>query len=131
LRPGDQIFVILIVAEDSKVIDRLVGRLMCPGCGEIYNVFSRSPRRDGICDRCNKKLVRRSDDREDLIVERFRHYREETHPLVQHYRKAGCYFEVDGMRPINEVTRDILAIVDGEEKEMLARTPKGGKGSIA
>jgi adenylate kinase len=129
MKPGDQIFVIEIFAEDSAIIDRLVGRLMCPGCGEIYNVVSRVPHQLGVCDRCGKTLVRRSDDREDLIVERFRHYREETYPLVEHYEKAGCYFQVDGMRPISEVTKDILGIVDCEE--VLAPTPKGGKGSIA
>src|SRR5262245_46863211 len=42
LRQHDQVFVIEIFADAVIIIDRLVGRLMCPGCGEIYNVYSRA-----------------------------------------------------------------------------------------
>jgi adenylate kinase len=112
----DRLFVIEIRAEDSNILGRLVTRLMCPTCGEIYNSVSRKPNQDGSCDRCHQALVRRSDDREDLILERFRIYREETFPLVEHYRKTGCYHKVDGLRPIAEVSQDIRKIVDCEER---------------
>jgi adenylate kinase len=112
----DRLFVIEIRAEDSEILGRLVTRLMCPGCGEIYNSVSRKPVLKGACDRCRLQLVRRNDDREDLIRERFRIYREETFPLVEHYRKTGCYHKVDGLRPIAEVSRDIRNIVECEER---------------
>ena len=116
LKSTDQLFVIEIRADDSKIFGRLSSRLMCPGCGAIYNSVSRMPRREGVCDTCEKALVRRTDDREDLILERVRIYREETFPLVEHYRKTGCYHKVDGLRPIAEVTQDIRKIVDCEER---------------
>ena len=112
----DRLFVIEIRAEDSEILGRLVTRLMCPGCGEIYNSVSRKPAHHGSCDRCKLALVRRNDDREDLILERFRIYREATFPLVEHYRKTGCYHKVDGLRPIAEVSRDIRNIVEFEER---------------
>ena len=112
----DRLFVIEIRAEHSNILGRLVTRLMCPGCGEIYNSVSRKPSLEGSCDRCKLSLVKRSDDREDLILERFRIYREETFPLVEHYRKTGCYHKVDGLRPIAEVSQDIRKIVDCEER---------------
>jgi adenylate kinase len=116
LKRTDRLFVIEIRAEDSHILGRLVSRLMCPGCGEIYNTVSRMPRKAGSCDRCEEALIRRSDDREELILERFKIYREETFPLVEHYRKTGCYHRVDGLRPIHEVTQDIRKIVDCEER---------------
>jgi len=116
LERTDRLFVIEIRAEDSKILSRLVSRLMCPGCGAIYNSVSRMPSREGLCDACDRALVQRSDDREELIMERFRIYREETFPLVEHYRKTGCYHKVDGLRPIAEVTQDIGKIVDCEER---------------
>jgi len=116
LKGTDQLFVIEIRAEDSKILGRLVSRLMCPSCGEIYNTVSRTPRRDGLCDKCEATLIRRSDDREDLILGRFKTYREETFPLVEHYRKTGCYHKVDGLRPIAEVSQDIRKIVECEER---------------
>jgi adenylate kinase len=113
LKPDDHLYVIEIHAESPNLVNRLVGRLMCPGCGDIYNVFSRVPKSDNVCDRCGRSLVHRSDDREDLIQERFKTYDGETYPLIRFYETKGVYRQVDGMRPIAEVTKDILNIVDG------------------
>ena len=113
LKSDDQLFVIEIRAETANLVDRLVGRLMCPGCGDIYNVYSRVPKDDKICDRCQSQLVHRSDDREDLIQERFKTYDGETFPLIHFYQGKGVYHQVNGMRPIAEVTKEILGIVDG------------------
>jgi adenylate kinase len=114
----DELSVIEISADPERLRKekRLVGRLMCPGCGEIYNQYSKIPKSDKVCDVCGKGLVHRSDDREDLILERFRTYREETYPLVQFYQKMGVYHQVDGMNPIAQVTDEIVKIIDSEKK---------------
>ena len=125
---GDQLAVIEISADSADLTNRLVGRLMCPGCGEIYNTYSRAPEQEDVCNVCGKKLFRRSDDREDMIQERFRTYRDETFPLVEFYRNFGVYHKVSGMKPIEAVTKEILAIVDSEA--MLTPTRKGGKQSF-
>src|SRR5262245_42851600 len=83
MKNGDVLSVIEISADVDSLTNRLVGRLMCPGCGEIYNTYSRTPEQTGICNVCGRTLFHRSDDREDLIRERFRTYREETYPLVE------------------------------------------------
>ena len=115
---GDQLSVIEIGADSERLRKekRLVGRLMCPGCGEIYNRYSKAPKAGKLCDICGKGLVHRSDDREDLILERFRTYREDTYPLVQFYQNLGVYHQVDGMKPIEEVTKEVLDIVDLKKK---------------
>ncbi len=124
---GDQLSVIEIGADSDRLRKekRLVGRLMCPGCGEIYNQYSKVPKADHFCDVCGKSLVHRSDDREDLILERFRTYREETYPLVQFYQNLGVYHQVDGMKPIEEVTKEILEIADNKKK-VLTPVTNGG-----
>src|SRR6185369_10991862 len=98
---ADHVSVIEIGADSERLKKekRLVGRLMCPGCGEIYNEFSKTPKSGKVCDVCGKGLVHRSDDREDLIQERFRTFRGKTLPLVQFYQKLGVYHHVDGMKP--------------------------------
>lgn len=125
----DQLFVIEIAVDSAYLADRLVGRLMCSRCGDIYNIYSRPPQRQGACDRCGGKLIHRSDDQEHLIRERFRTYRDETYPLVDYYQKLGVYRQVDGSRPIDDVTREILALVDHEEP--VTPAPKGGKQKFA
>jgi adenylate kinase len=131
LKDDDQLFVIEIGAASANLVKRLVGRLMCPEprCGAIYNVDSRAPRTEGVCDRCGRDLIRRSDDREDLIRQRFKSYRDETCPVIDFYQKIGAFHHVDGLRPIAEVTRDILQILETEEA--LTPTRKGGKQKFA
>ena len=127
LKPTDRLFVIEIAGSPASTAGRILGRLMCPGCGEIFNIYSKAPDQAGICNRCGSALIRRSDDREDVILGRLKSYQEETLPLVSFYKNAGSYYEVNGVRPIAEVTKAILDIVDHEE----VLTPKARKGSIA
>jgi adenylate kinase len=114
---GDRLAVIEIAANSDGLTNRLTGRWICPGCGEIYNTYSRAPKKEGVCDVCGWSLFHRSDDREDLVRERFRTYKEETHPLVQYYQQLGAYHRVDGMRPIEQVTNDILSILDNATRK--------------
>jgi adenylate kinase len=49
----------------------------------------------------------RADDNEDVIRNRLSVYREQTAPLVEHYRGKGLLRTVDGMAPVEEVTAAI------------------------
>ena len=50
----DHLVVIEIGADAEDLTRPAVGRLMCPGCGEIYNEYSRAPKTPGVCDFCGK-----------------------------------------------------------------------------
>jgi len=54
----------------------------------------------------------RSDDREEVVRERLRVYREETEPLIGYYRRLGLLREVDGNQPIEDVGRALLAALE-------------------
>ena len=53
----------------------------------------------------------RDDDKEDVVRERLRVYRDKTEPLVDHYRGHGLLREVDGHRSIEEVTEALAQVV--------------------
>lgn len=55
----------------------------------------------------------RQDDREEVVQERLRLYRENTEPLIEYYRHRGLLREVDGTRPMGEVTSRILSALGG------------------
>jgi adenylate kinase len=131
LTPDDKFWVIEIAADPAHVMSRLLGRLMCPTCTEIYNVRSRVPKVDRLCDKCGSALVHRPDDVRDRIEERFLHYRAKTDPLVEYYKKTGRFHQVDGRPPATEVTRQLMALIDGEEVEGHMAAPKMRKGTIA
>ena len=50
----------------------------------------------------------RADDDEAVLRERLKVYGEDTKPLIGYYRQSGLLEEVDGHRPINEVTSRIF-----------------------
>jgi adenylate kinase len=51
---------------------------------------------------------KRGDDAEAVIRERMKEYREKTVPLIGYYRQRGLLREIDGNRPIEEVTASML-----------------------
>ena len=114
LRPRDKFVVIEIDVEPELVIERMTSRLTCSPCGSVYNAATVQPRTEGICDKCNSQLARRSDDREEVIRERFRAYQEQTLPLRSYFMRLGVHRNVYGLRPAEEVTLDILSVLDLE-----------------
>ena len=111
LRPRDKFVVIEIDVEPELVIERMTSRLSCATCGAVYNTASVRPHKDGICDNCSSELSRRADDREEVIRERFRAYRDQTLPLRSYFMRLGIHRNVYGMRPAEEVTLDILSVL--------------------
>lgn len=55
---------------------------------------------------------RADDAKEEVIENRIRTYHEKTEPLVEFYRKAGKYNEIDGTGSIEEVRSRIFDLMD-------------------
>ena len=61
-----------------------------------------------------EELVRRAvlrgrgDDREEVVRERLRVYREKTEPLIGYYRERGLLYPIDGNLPVEKVTSQML-----------------------
>jgi len=120
LTANDRLFVVDIEVETEKVTARLTGRRTCKYCGAIYHMVASPPKRAGICNACGGVLMQRSDDREEVIRERFKIYRDITKPLTEFYRQAGVYHRIDGMQVPDQVARDIRQVL---EKEIVPASP--------
>ena len=90
------------------IIDRLTTRRTCTNCGEIYNVKSKPPKVDGVCDVCGNAIVQRDDETEEAIENRLQVYNEQTAPLVSFYRDEGLLVSV----PSSDMTTVMEAIKD-------------------
>ena len=44
---------------------------MAPGSGEIYNLITKPPKTEGVCDVSGETLVHRPDDKVDVVNHRF------------------------------------------------------------
>lgn len=93
---------------DEVSLKRLTSRRVCKNCGATYNLITKPPKNDGICDNCLSQLVTREDDIPELVKTRLNEYHEQNDPVREHYRKAGTLEEIDGNRPIEPIFEDIV-----------------------
>ncbi len=97
---------------EETLLRRLAGRWTCSVGGEIYNVYDAPPKVPGICDRDGGKLIQRSDDRPEVVKERFRAYERQTKPLAEYYRRQGVLEVVDASASMDQVNRALAAILE-------------------
>lgn len=73
------------------ILDRLSTRRTCenPDCQEIYNIKSKPPAVEGICDKCGGAVVQREDETPDAIAHRLRTYAQKTAPLIDFYQQRS------------------------------------------
>jgi len=108
-----EIRLIKVVVPCESLMKRLTGRRNCTRCGEIYNIYLRPPKREGVCDLDGAPLAQRSDDKAETVGARLEAYERSTAPVIDYYRQSGRLIEVNGERPVDEVFRDIYAKVEG------------------
>ncbi len=98
-----------VPAED--LIERAVGRRICKKCGATYHVKFHPAKAEGVCDACGGNLYQRADDSAETMTNRLSVYEESTRPLIEYYKKAGIYKEVDGRQSIDKVTKDLVDVL--------------------
>lgn len=95
-----------ISVDDEKLIARLSGRRVCGGCGGTYHIAALDAK--DVCPACGESLTQREDDNEESIANRLKVYYAQTSPLTDYYGAESLLMSVDGDRPVEEITRDIL-----------------------
>ncbi|MCA6071037.1 MAG: nucleoside monophosphate kinase [Endomicrobium sp.] len=96
----DVVFFIDVRFEEA--VKRIVGRRVC-SCGASYHVTMLPPKEVNRCDLCDKELVQRNDDKEDIVRDRLSVYEKQTKPLIKYYKKSGSLIGIDGLNSESEV----------------------------
>jgi adenylate kinase len=105
---------LLIDVPVEALVARLTGRRVCRANGHPYHLVDNPPAVAGVCDLDGSDLYQRDDDREDTIVARLESQLGALAEVVEHYRRTGVLRTVDGMRPIDEVTEELIAALATE-----------------
>ena len=99
--------VVNIEVDNSVLIDRIVGRRVCPNCKAGYHVTNLKPKVEGICDLCGTELVQRKDDTEETVKNRLDVYAKQTEPLLEFYGKYDLVKTTNGIGDIDVIFNNI------------------------
>ena len=120
----DPLIVVEISVPDRALVERLSRRRVCRECGATYGAGAGEV--PVVCARCGAALVARKDDREEVVQERLRVYREQTEPLVAFYRDRPAFRRVDGNQPAEAVRIAIGGAIDAAQAAIRVQpTPAG------
>ncbi|MFW3644447.1 adenylate kinase [Staphylococcus caprae] len=104
--------VINIEVPEEELMNRLTGRRICEKCGTTYHLVFNPPKVEGICDIDGGKLYQREDDNPETVSNRLSVNVKQSKPILEYYDEKGILKNIDGSKDIDEVTNDVIDILD-------------------
>ena len=99
--------VIALEVSDDEIIERITGRRVSKVTGKIYHIKYNPP-----VDENPEDLEQRADDNEETVKKRLAVYNEQTAPVLDFYKKQNKVYEVDGAQGLENITKDIIEILE-------------------
>lgn len=111
-RGGSRVSAALYIeVETAELVRRLAGRRVCSGPAQhVYHLDAAPPRTPGVCDIDGTPLVQRHDDEPETIRARLTRQLPPMYEVVDHYQGTGVLHAVQGDRPMDEITDELLRL---------------------
>ncbi len=106
MRHKYEIELVFLNVDEEKLLQRITSRRYCPKCHKLYNLNSRKPKNEGICDDDNEKLIQRQDDTKEVFGDRLKLFDDVKDVILDVYQ--GDIIEVDGDQDINKVSQEMI-----------------------
>lgn len=103
-------YVINLHLDEDIIKDRLVNRLFCPNCQSTYHKTLIPPKVEGVCDKCQTKLIQREDDKIEKIESRLEVAKEQTIPVIGYYGEKVDTIDIKD-KSKNEVFENIEEVL--------------------
>lgn len=103
-------YIIYLEIDEEIAKKRIVGRMVCPSCNNVYNYDLDQISLEHTCD-CGSILVKREDDTLETFAKRFEVYEEETKPIIDYYKNRDNFYVVNSNMVAEEVFKQIESII--------------------
>ena len=112
----DNYVVMNIEVSEETALKRTLGRVNCPKCGRIYNIYTdMKPKQENTCDDCGCELKGRSDDNEESFNVRINTYLANMETVLDYYKKKDALYIIPSYESKEETYADIKKILDSQE----------------
>jgi len=106
--------VLNLKVDKETIIKRILGRQTCANCGLIFNEYFKPASSENHS--CNPKfLSKRSDDNEEIIMNRFETYLNKTLPILDFYKDQNLLHQINGIEEIDQIFEKIRGILTSLE----------------
>jgi len=118
LKEGHLLQTIVLIYLDcfaETALKRIVDRLTCQECSQIYNLSYNLPRQENRCDRCGGILFHRPEDSLAYAKKRLQTFKDKTYPVIQLADENLSFFKIRTDSPLKECLTDfnrLLHILD-------------------
>jgi adenylate kinase len=86
--------VIALSVPEHILLERLASRVSCENCQAIYNLKTLKPKKEGVCDKCEGKLIQRADETPEAIKQRLSQYKTMSEPLIGYYKQKTVVLDI-------------------------------------
>jgi adenylate kinase len=112
-------YVLEIAVPDADIVERMAGRRVHPPSGRTYHIKFNPPKTADIDDITGEPLVQRTDDSEEIVLNRLKVYHEQTEILLSYYgnwAKSGViaapiYHKINGLGTVEAIKARTLAVL--------------------
>lgn len=99
--------VLYFYSDDETIVKRIVSRRIDKNTGNIYNLISNLPPPDVKLE----DLYQREDDKEDVILNRLKVYKEQSAALINFYEECNLVSKIDSSKDLQDMFNDINEIL--------------------
>jgi len=105
-------YVMDIEIQEQELEARVVNRRVCSNsnCGAIYNLRTKAPKVEGVCDLCGSQLKHRADDTTEAFQGRMVAFNKTFQPLQAYYKAMPNYRSVEGTRSPDRIHEQLVQL---------------------
>ena len=115
-RSNGPLVIIDVGVPEEELVRRLASRRICSNCGAGADPFDAA----AACKKCGGRLVQRTDDNKDVVLERLKVYQSSTRPVLEYYRSRPTFRTVNGAQSPDSVARELDSMIDEASRESIA-----------